>query len=113
MTTFEDGPAKGQRLMLKRVAVFLRVVFDATSDKWDALDQLDDVPMNNEKVYAYTLVSCHGMCHINSRRGSGFYPISHYRLVAEQPPEIVMRHLNTWAQWAKQQPPRPDLEKIW
>ena len=38
MTTFQDGPAKGMTLMLKRTPVYLRVV--CSLGKVDALDQL-------------------------------------------------------------------------
>jgi hypothetical protein len=63
MTTFEDGPAKGQTLMLQRAPLFLRVVIDP-SGKVDALDQLTDKPASNEKIFAYVLTAEPGRFHI-------------------------------------------------
>ena len=64
MTTFQDGPAKGKILMLKRAARFLRVVVDG-SGTVDALDQLDDQPGADEKIYAYEITARPGMMHIH------------------------------------------------
>jgi len=55
MTTFEDGPAKGQHLSLQRAPKFLRVVEDG--GKWDALDQPTDEPRPGETLYAYRISS--------------------------------------------------------
>lgn len=51
---FTDGPAEGVTLpALRRLPVFLRVVQDAASGKWDALDQLEDEPREGEVVHVY------------------------------------------------------------
>lgn len=98
MTTFEDGPAKGNRLMIKRAPRFLRVVEDA--GKFDALDQLTDTPAATEKLYAYELADNPTMCHINCGHGrGGFYPIASYRLFPNQPTDADMRTTERWSQW--------------
>lgn len=103
MTTFEDGPAKGQNLALKRSPMFLRVVTDCAG-KWDALDQPDDSPRREEMVFVYRLSGEPGWCHINrGRRGSGFYPIAIYHYVKPQPDQGV-RELADWIKWCKEQP---------
>jgi|ERR1051325_882218 hypothetical protein len=110
MTSFEDGPAKGQHLMLKRAARFLRVV--EADGKWDALDQPDDRPRPKEKLYAYEITARPGWCHLNCGRrggGSGFYPIATYRLVKTQPADAEMRSAEAWSRWCESQPANPLL----
>jgi len=41
MVVFMEGPADGQRLMLRRIPIMLRVVQNR-SGEWDALNELDD-----------------------------------------------------------------------
>ncbi len=106
MTTFQNGPAAGQRLMLHRAPIFLRVV--EAAGKWDALDQLNDNPSVHEKLHAYVLAAKPGMCHIRASKGGGFYPIAEYRLVEPQPPESEMRYGKIWCDWCYSQP-RPTL----
>ena len=65
MTTFIDGPAKGQHLALKRAPRFLRVV--VADGKWDALDQIEDEPRPGELVYAYEVHGPVGSCHISDQ----------------------------------------------
>ena len=101
MTTFQDGPAKGRTLMLKRAPIFLRVVVDARG-KWDALDQVDDEPAADEKLYAYQLAENPGHCHINAGRGrGGFYPMARYCLISPQPAESEMRTTLAWIKWVE------------
>jgi hypothetical protein len=101
MTTFEDGPAKGQTLMLKRAAVFLRVV--ESNGTWDALDQLDDTPKPEEKIYAYQIIGKPGMMHLNRGGGrSGWYAIASYRLISPQPSDTEMRSTDAWWDWTEQ-----------
>ena len=105
MTTFLDGPAKGQTLMLRRCPVFLRVV--ESGGKWDALDQPSDTPRSGETLYAYSLVGRPGVCyHINCGRkgGGGTYPISEYRLVENQPATAEMASTEDWRAWCAGQP---------
>lgn len=98
MTTFTDGPAKGQTLMLKRAAKFLRVT--QADGKFDALDQIGDTPKPEETLFAYVLTGEVGHCHLNMGRGrGGFYPIATYRLVPEQPSQATMRLQGAWEAW--------------
>ncbi len=102
MTTFQDGPAKGQNLMLTRAPVWLRVVTGFIA--WDALDQLADTPAQGEKLYAYHLTAKPGMCHINrGRKGGGWYPIATYRIADPQPTDAQMRDAKEWADWCAKQ----------
>ena len=99
MTSFEDGPAKGQHLALKRAPRFLRVVREGAV--WDALDQLTDQPKPNETLYAYEIVGQPFSVHINRAGGrGGFYMGGSYKLVEPQPSDAEMR-LNwpTWCEW--------------
>ena len=108
MTTFEDGPAKGQHLMLKCAARFLRVV--EANGTWDALDQPTDTPRPEEKLYAYEIAGQPGMCHLNCGRGrGGWYPIASYRFVKDQPPDAEMRSAEAWSRWCELQPINPQL----
>lgn len=111
MTTFQDGPASGQCLMLKRAARFLRVV--ESPGQWDGLDQLEDSPKPNEKIYAYEITCRPGSVHIKAGRGrSGFYPRAHYKFVPDQPEDEVMRDNDKWARWCESRAkshPRDDL----
>jgi hypothetical protein len=84
--------------MLKRSPRFLRAV--VAHGKWDACDQLDDVPHPSEQPVAYEIVGKPGMCHLNRRGGGGgFYPIATYRLVRAQPGEAEMRGTEAWQAW--------------
>ena len=100
MTKFSDGPAAGIALMLKRAPVFLRVV--EKSGKFDALDQLDDVPEPGEKLSAYTLASMPGMAFVDGTKCRGAYPIATYQMVAEQPTDEAMRDTTKWAKWCEE-----------
>lgn len=106
MTTFIDGPAKGQTLQLRRAPIFLRVVWDGS--KWDALDQLDDKMLAHEKGYAYQLSERPGAMHINyggkRRNESGFYPMSKYKLCPRQPLQSIMRVNTTWVDYLNSLP---------
>lgn len=104
MTTFQDGPAHGKTLMLKRSPKFLRVVEAAGKQEFDALDQPEDTPAITENIYAYVLDKNLGSCHINRGRGcGGFYPICEYRFVEKQPPEASMRDGKAWEDWCATQ----------
>lgn len=100
MTTFQDGPASEQRLMLKRAPVYLRAA-RARDGTWDALDQLQDEPEGDETMYAYVLVDRPGRCHLlrSPRNLSGWYTIARYKLVEPQPPQEIMQDNARWAEW--------------
>jgi len=103
MTTFKDGPAKGQTLMLRRAAMFLRVVQDPNGE-WDALDQLGDTPKPGERLYAYKITFPVHMAHycMGGGRG-GMYPVASYSLVEPQPTDQQMRTEPQWDAWCKAQ----------
>ncbi len=101
MTTFADGPAKGQNLSLQRAVKFLRVTEEG--GKFDALDQPEDTPRPTEKLYAYRMARYDGMCHINRGGGrGGFYALALYQMVEPQPFDTIMRDNQTWAEWCQQ-----------
>lgn len=100
MTTFQDGPAAGQKLMLKRAVMFLRVTYE--SGKWDALDQLTDKAKETEELFAYRIVGVPGHCHIRASGGrSGFYVMATYKLVEPQPTDAQMRDNEAWSKWVE------------
>jgi hypothetical protein len=105
MTRFEGGPAKGQTLMLRRAARFLRVTESALPEsgktKWDALDQLDDQPMPDEKLHAYEIVGQPVMAFIDGTKCRGRYAIATYRLVVPQPDDTSMRTTEAWHAWTR------------
>ncbi len=103
MTTFEDGPAKGQHLQLHRAVKFLRVVINGAG-KVDALDHPEDVPLADEKLIAYQVVGTPGMCHIlNSGGRGGFFAIATYQVVPFQPDDETMRDTARWRNWCEVQ----------
>lgn len=109
MTRFLDGPAEGQVLMLKRAPIYLRAVRSADG-KWDALDQLDDVPRSGETIAVYKLEGEPTMCHINRARsagGGGFFRGGAYRVVAEQPSDDQVRSTAAWRAWVGEKVGRP------
>lgn len=108
MTTFQDGPAEGSHLCLARAPVFLRVVVNAAG-AIDALDQLDDVAGEDEKIFAYRIVGGSGSVHVDGRDKSGkrfgrWYRYGDYKLVATQPDEATLRDNKAWAEWCLAQP---------
>lgn len=100
MTSFLDGPAKGKRLMLKRIPRFLRVT--ESEGKWDALNEEGDTPRPDEKLHAYEFAIHHGNCHVNAGRGrGGFYAIVDYRHITVQPTDAEMRDNGRWGVWCE------------
>lgn len=98
MTRFEDGPARGQTLMLKRAAYFLRVVQGADG-KFDALDQLDDTPKPDEKLFAYEINGTPGMAFVDGTKCRGAYALANYKVVKNQPTDVEMRTTEAWQEW--------------
>lgn len=100
MTTFLDGPARGHHLNLHRTPKFLRVT--ELDGKFDALDQLYDVPLPEEKIYAYQIEGQPGWYHINAGQGKGgFFKIGEYRLCDPQPAEEDLRSRPRWRVWCE------------
>ena len=110
MTTFLDGPAAGQHLLLRRAVYYIRAERSAAG-KWDALDQPTDTPSADEDVFAYRAKKgTVRACHINSRgkggeRTGGFFKGADYELVEPQPSEAQMRSNSLWAAWCKENEP--------
>jgi len=102
MTTFEDGPAKGKALGLKRTPIFLRVV-QGRDGTWDALDQLGDTAAAGETVYVYFLVRKDGDVHVCTRGkgGGGWYGLATYKLYHTQPPQETLLSNMAWADWVR------------
>ena len=106
MTTFEDGPAAGQTLMLRRSPLFLRVVTDPKhKDRFDALDQIDDKPEEFENLTAYVRIGRVGYAFVDfsgkEKHKSGRYTYATYVVVpaSDQPEDNVMRDNFLWQAW--------------
>lgn len=100
MTRFKQGPANDAVLSLKCSPLLLRVV--ERGGKFDALDQPEDTPAKDEKIYAYERIELLGSAHVNMGRGrGGFYPIATYQFIEAQPDDATMRHVNLWAEWCR------------
>lgn len=99
MTTFEDGPARGQHLGLRRAPFVIRVT--EKDGAFDALDQADDEPFPGEKLFAYVQVGYPTVCHMRIAKPgrSGFYAIATYRLIDPQPVDAEMRENEAWTKW--------------
>ena len=104
MIKFLDGPAAGQTLLLRRAPRLLRVV-RGPSGKFDALDQLDDTPADDETVTVYVLgPGTPGVVHLNmGRLGGGWYVIAEYRLHPSQPADWQARETSAWQDWCLDQ----------
>lgn len=78
MITFLDGPAANQTLMLKRIPKLLRVVLEKTGGI-DALDQLEDVPNDDETIVVYRrrddlpISKYHLLCGRKAKTATGWY----------------------------------------
>jgi hypothetical protein len=102
MTTFENGPAHGARLMLRRSPYFLRVTYDGKD--YDALDQLEDVAKPEETIYVYRITELPGHCHIRAAKGAGgFYSMGKYEFVSPQPDDANVRDNEAWRKWVSEQ----------
>lgn len=112
MTTFQNGPAKGQALSLQRAPVFLRVV--EKQGKWDALDQLEETPDPEEKIYVYLIVGNSGMYFMDGRGTDGrrrgwSCVMATYRFYEIQPEDSVMRENPAWQKWCHEEGKRLTL----
>lgn len=108
MTAFEDGPAKGEKLMLQRAPVFLRVVqsqkLGGDFGKWDALDQLEDRVEEGETAFVYVLTAKPGNCHVNYGGGrGGWYKFATYRLFEQQADQAILCSNEKWRAWTERQ----------
>ncbi|MGV3661342.1 MAG: hypothetical protein ACO1TE_14230 [Prosthecobacter sp.] len=105
MTTFHDGPAGGQTLMLRRCPLFLRVVIDGQTV--DALDQVEDTPAPSEDVHVYVRQpgAMQKAVHVNTGRkpGGGWFCRADYKLHEIQPTDAQARSTGLWRQWCEAQ----------
>jgi hypothetical protein len=94
-----DGPCKGDYLV-KRSPVFLRAVRKETGET-DLLDQVNDLPAKNEKVFVYQIEGEAGWVHIKMvrRSESGFYALATYRYLPDVDGE-KLRDNTIWQDWA-------------
>lgn len=111
MTTFLDGPAKGQILMCQRAPLFLRVTFvpqRIDPNPWDALDLIEDAPREGEVLYAYKLQGEAGACFMDwrgkdGRRKGGRFATGSYFFCDPQPTDAQMRETEAWQHWCREQ----------
>jgi len=102
MTSFSDGPAQGQTLMLGRAPIFLRVVEWAGA--FDALDQIDDTPEPEETIHVYQRVGEPGRMHVHRSGGKGgWFTVAEYAVLPEQPDEDEVRRTDAWQAWCRRQ----------
>lgn len=94
-----DGPCKGDYLV-KRAPVFLRAVRKETGEA-DLLDQVNDLPAKNEKVFVYQIEGEAGWIHLKmaERSQSGFYALAKYRFMPDVDGE-ELRDNTIWQDWA-------------
>lgn len=90
--------------MLKRSAYFLRVV--ECKGVFDALDQLNDSPRPEERLYAYRIVGKPGMAFVDGPKVRGCYPIAIYEFIPEQPTDDQMRSSDAWHNWCCEHRPK-------
>ena len=94
--------------MLKRAPRFLRVVEHL--GKWDALDQLTDVPKIHERLFAYRIKGKPSAVHIKGSRGvTGWYAFAIYRFCPTQPSDQEMRSTDGWRAWCRAADQTADL----
>jgi hypothetical protein len=95
-----DGPGVDLTFDLRLAPTFLRVV--QSPNRWDALDQPDDVPEPGEHVYVYSIVpGTWSQIHVRAhkRSASGCWQSGDYRWVPDAPVE-VLRDTTAWRVWA-------------
>lgn len=99
MTTFKDGPAQGQTLMLITTPIFLRVT--EQNGKWDALNIKGDKALPAEKLHAYLLVEHRGSAFVDGKRCRGRFPLVTYAYIEAQPGDHIMRDNEAWVRWVQ------------
>jgi hypothetical protein len=103
MITFQDGPAAEAKLFLQRAPYFLRVTDDGK--KFDALDQPNDRPNENESLHCYRMSEFYGRAFYDGTRGgrrTGWSSmVAKYKYNEEQPPDATMRDNDLWVKWTE------------
>lgn len=97
-----DGPCKGAYLV-KRCPMFLRAVPNGTGEN-DLLDQVEDSPAKDEKIFIYQMEGNPGWIHLSMspKSKSGFYAMAKYRYLPEIDGERF-RDNAVWQEWATEQ----------
>lgn len=90
-------------LWVRRAPILLRVVIGPRG-AIDALDQLEDVAADNERIVVYQLAAYRGAVHICARgKGGkglrGMWPNADYRVMDPQPGDAHTRDNAAWAAW--------------
>lgn len=99
MTTFEDGPAKGQQARLSRAPQYLRLT-EATPGHWEPLVLIEDLPEAGARVVAYELVGEPQWVRVTREGRSEVTFAGTYRLVDPQPTDTILRINALWQEWA-------------
>ncbi len=105
MTSFIDGPATGQTLMLRNAPQFLRVVVNHAGEI-DALDLPTDTPRPDEACFVYIRQGDAGRVHLHRPKaaGSGWFAMATYRFLeaSRQPAQEQMVTAEAWAETLQQ-----------
>jgi hypothetical protein len=83
--------------------------------EWDALDQIDDAPTVDEKLYAYQICGPIGTIFLDGKDKSGkrigrSEIMATYRLVGNQPTDAEMRSTFGWKKWCKEEADRQGIK---
>ena len=92
-----DGPCKGAYLV-RRAPLYLRAVQNEKGET-DLLDQIEDTPAENEKVFVYQLEGNTGTIHIHGDKASGWYALAKYHYLPDVDGQSL-RDNPTWQAWA-------------
>lgn len=96
-----DGPCKGT-FMVKRAPIFLRAVKTEhlfADNKTDVLDQLEDTPAADEKVFVYQRDGEAGAVHfLGSKDITGWYATGRYKHLTDVDGE-QLRDNAKWREW--------------
>lgn len=105
---FQDGPARNVTLNLGRSPLFLRVTRSRTKKTWDACDQLEDAPRDDEDLFAYLLIDKPTRSFVRRSGGYGtsLVVIAAYRFFDPQPTDAEMRSADAWRAWTTANDPR-------
>lgn len=102
-----DFPEFGPPLLLARTPKYLRFV-RSLAKTWDALDQLDDEPKDEETIIVgvldgYTSLHIDRVDPKTRRRVGEWVKMLTYKLPPAQPPEDVVRDTAKWRAWCEEQ----------
>lgn len=104
MVTLVDGPCVGT-YMVKRAPTFLRAVQIINffgEGETDLLDQIEDTPDDDEKVFVYKREGDAFRAHIHGPKVTGWYQVANYRFLPEVDGE-TLRDNKQWQDWCIKQ----------